>query len=531
MMIKQSNLASCHVQFNELSDRSYDVVIIGAGIAGMTVALSLDTKLKVALVSKESIAESSTYKAQGGMAISIGPDDSPEEHIADTLQVGRGLCHQPAVDAMVREGPLALEFLESIGTDFNYGEDGLYLTKEAGHSRNRIVHYYDYTGRKIAETMAKRTAGLENVECLDQCFLIDLLIRNEQCYGCIVMCSGHRLILRAHVVVIATGGYSGLFGRSTNAITANGDGIAAAYRAGAAIADMEFVQFHPTAFTTLSGRVFLLTEALRGEGAFLRNEAGERFMFSYHPDGELAPRDEVSRGIASELVLANEKFVFLDARHLGKEYLKDRFRQVYSELAENGLFMEKDQIPIAPAAHYTIGGIATDLWGKTTVPGLYACGEAAATGVHGANRLASNSLLEGVVFGRRVAQNVGQKFPAGRTLKKVAAIDREVTTYRQDTKRLGRILDRVAGVVRKGEDMKWALKGLQQKGVGTRASLASIQEYQTSNAYQLAELLLEAALLRCESRGTHYREDYSKKNDADFNKHVIQQWERRTALR
>ncbi|MDQ1280764.1 MAG: L-aspartate oxidase, partial [Thermoproteota archaeon] len=376
----------------------------------------------------------------------------------------------------------------------------------------------------------KRTAELENVECLDQCFLIDILTKSEQCNGCIVMCNGELLILRSNVVVMAAGGYSGLFARSTNAISANGDGIAAAYRAGAAIADMEFVQFHPTAFTTLSGRVFLLTEALRGEGAVLRNETGERFMFSYHPDGELAPRDEVSRGIASELALANREVVYLDARHLGKEYLMDRFRQVYSELAENGLYMERDEIPVAPAAHYTIGGIVTNLWGKTTVPNLYACGETAATGVHGANRLASNSLLEGVVFGRRVAQDINQNFPSGDICKMMPDIEGEAAPYRQDTIKLGLILDRVAGVVRKGEDMKQVLGSLQQKVAGRRFSLLSVQEYQASNTYQLAELLLEAALLRCESRGTHYREDYPEINDVDFNRHVIQQWGKRAVL-
>jgi L-aspartate oxidase len=529
MMIAQ-NFVSSQAKCNVLNDRSYDVVIIGTGIAGMTVALSLDPKLKVGLVSKESIAESSTYKAQGGMAISLGVDDSPEEHIADTLHVGRGLCHHSAVEAMVREGPLALEFLESLGTDFNYGEDGLYLTREAGHSRNRIVHYYDYTGREIAETMAKRTSIQENVECLEHCFFIELLTRNGQCCGCIVMYNGRLLILHSRVVVIATGGYSGLFARSTNAISSNGDGIAAAYRAGAVITDMEFVQFHPTAFTTLSGKVFLLTEALRGEGAVLRNRMGERFMLSYHSDGELAPRDEVSRGIASELASNHVEVVYLDARHLKKEYLKDRFRQVYSQLADNGYFMERDLIPIAPAAHYTIGGISTDLQGKTTVPGLYACGEAAATGVHGANRLASNSLLEGVVFGRRVAQDIDGNFSGIGSFKQAADMQGQVRSYGQDTKKLGVILDRVAGVVRRGKDMKQALSSLQQKNDSRKSTLTSIQEYQTSNAFQLAELLLEAALLRCESRGAHFREDYSEINDVDFNKHVVQQWGKKAVL-
>ena len=514
---------------NECDHRSYDVVIIGSGIAGMTVALSLDPKLKVGLVSKEPIMESSTYKAQGGMAIAIGPDDSPLEHIADTLRVGQGLGNQEAVDVLVRDGSSALDFLQSLGTNFDHGEKGLSLTKEAGHSRNRIVHYYDYTGRHIAETMAKEVGRRQNVDCLDNCFLVDVLTQNERCCGCIVSSSGQLLILRAQVVVIATGGYSGIFNRSTNTVSSCGDGIAAAYRVGAAIADMEFVQFHPTAFTTLSGKAFLLTEALRGEGAVLRNAAGERFMFSYHPNGELAPRDEVSRAMVSEMKLNKEKCIYLDARHLGKEYLADRFRQVYSELARNGYSLERDLIPVVPTAHYTIGGIRTDLWGKTTVQNLYACGEAAATGVHGANRLASNSLLEGVVFGRRVAQSLDQDFPQEK--RTGFELDGKPVCYGNDTREVGMALDRVAGVVRTEEKMSSVL-GLLRQGFSDQDSHSprSIKEYHSYNACQLAELLLEAALLRCESRGTHYRVDYPDKNDASFHKHVIQQWGRGAVL-
>ncbi len=530
-MAKRSYILSPKTNIAELDDQHYDVIIIGAGIAGMTVALSLDPKLKVALVSKEHIEESSTYKAQGGMAISLGADDTLEEHIADTLRVGRGLCHEPAVEAAIREAPNSLDFLQSLGADFNRGEDGLYLGKEAGHSHHRIVHYYDSTGRHIAETMAKQIQMQENIEMLDHCFVVDLLTQNDQCYGCIVLHSERLVTLRAYAVVMATGGYSGLFARSTNSITANGDGIAAAYRAGAAIADMEFVQFHPTSFATLSGDIFLLTEALRGEGAILRNAAGERFMFSYHEDGELAPRDKVSRAIVTELQSVKQEVVFLDARHLGKEFLMDRFRQVYGELLGNGYYMEKDLIPIAPAAHYTIGGIATNLWGQTTLPCLFACGEVAATGLHGANRLASNSLLEGVVFGRRVAQAINQGFPVIHSLiRRKAMIDGTILRHWCDTKKLGITLDKVAGVVRKGESMCSALKVLQQEENRDSSYVTSIQEYHGYNACQLAELVLKAALLRCESRGTHYREDYPEKKDADFSKHVVQQWEKGSVL-
>ncbi|MDF2564649.1 MAG: L-aspartate oxidase [Massilibacillus sp.] len=529
MMKKRSYIVSPKVQLNGLASKTYDVVIVGAGIAGMSVALSLNPKLKVALMSKEEIDESSTYKAQGGMAISIGANDSPEKHIADTLHVGRGLCRQPAVEVLIREGAKALEFLESLGTNFNHDENGICLSREAGHSENRIVHYYDYTGRHIAESMAAKVAERSNIDLFHHCFLVDILTKDQQCNGCIVENSGELMVLHASEVVIATGGYSGLFARSTNTMTANGDGIAAAYRAGAVIADMEFVQFHPTAFTTNAGKVFLLTEALRGEGAYLLNDAGKRFMLDYHPSGELAPRDEVARGIVNEMKLNNTDVVYLDARHMGGKYLADRFRQVYSELVQNGYHMERDLIPIAPAAHYTIGGILTDLLGKSTLLHLYACGEAASTGVHGANRLASNSLSEGVVFGRRVAHAINTEFHKT-DLVAVIDMEGERVWYSTDIKKLGQDLARVAGVLRKGEELSSLLETLKCEIEDEKNSMESVQGYQACNACQLAELLLEAALFRRESRGTHYRADYLARNDVDFNKHTVQQWGRRAAL-
>lgn len=521
---------STTLNLDELESNTYDVVIVGSGIAGMAVALSLDPKIKIALISKGPIRESSTYKAQGGMAVAVGPDDSPDEHLADTLRVGQGLCNQAAAEVLVQEGPAALDFLQSIGAEFNKGEQGLQLTREAGHSRNRVVHYYDYTGRHISETMAKQTEHRDNIQRLEDCFLVDLLTGDNGCCGCIILASGRLMVLRAGAVVIATGGYSGLFARSTNSISSCGDGIAAAYRAGAVITDMEFVQFHPTTFTTLAGEVFLLTEALRGEGATLLNSKGERFMFSYHPNGELAPRDEVSRAIINEMKLANQENVYLDARHMGKEYLADRFRQVYSELTKNNYFMEKDLIPVAPAAHYTIGGIWTDLWGKTTVTNLFACGEAAATGVHGANRLASNSLLEGLVFGRRVAKSIGQGV-ADKSHPKLSSIKNHGISYRYDAKTVGLALERVAGVIRIKNEMNLLLNDLRQECTKQEQPTIDLAEYHDFNTCQLAELLLEGALLRCESRGTHYREDYPKKNDAEFNRHIIQQWGKKAALR
>ncbi len=500
-----------------------DVLVVGGGIAGLTAALSLDPALTVALAAKGPAGDSSTFKAQGGIAVAVGRDDSPGLHAADTLRVGQGLCRPEAVAVLTGEGPAALEFLQAQGAEFDYAGPDLDLTREAAHSRRRVVHRYDCTGREISETLERRLAARGNVRRLDGFFLADLLTRDGECRGGLFLHAGRPRAVLAGCVVIATGGYAGLFARSSNSPLSSGDGIAAAYRAGAAVADMEFVQFHPTTFTTAAGEAFLLTEALRGEGAYLRTAAGRRFMLDCHPDGELAPRDEVSRAIDREMRLAGGAPVYLDARHLGRECLTQRFRQVYAKLAENGYRLERDMIPVAPAAHYTIGGIQTDLDGRTAVPRLYACGEAAATGVHGANRLASNSLLEGVVFGRRVAKAIGGAIipqangrypPAPETWHGGAAAN---------IARLANIAADFAGVVRDGDEIGWLLAHLRQTPAGAGARAPDAAACGAYNAFQLTELVLAAALARRESRGTHYRRDYPAKNDGEFRRHVIQQ--------
>lgn len=507
--------------------QAFDVVIVGAGIAGMTAALSLDAKIKVALVSKAPCSESSTYKAQGGMAVAVGADDSILLHVADTIRVGQGVCCEEAVKVLIGEGPRALEYLKALSAVFSHNEKGLDLTREGGHSRNRVVHYYDYTGKYIAELLEREIDKSANIHRISEAFLIDILTDGNSAAGCTIKQGTKIIALNAGVVVVATGGYSGLFARSTNALSSNGDGIAAAYRAGTAITDMEFVQFHPTAFTTLTGKVFLLTEALRGEGALLRNAVKERFMLNYHPNGELAPRDIVSRAILEETWRQGSKDIYLDARHLGKECLKNRFKQVYTELERNNYVMERDLIPIAPAAHYTIGGIKTDLWGKTNIEGLYACGEAAATGVHGANRLASNSLLEGIVFGRRVAQAI-----SGSRLKVCSSLSMDINSKQRgfsipDMTLLRDRLEGAAGVARKGKKLEEAIRWLE---AAESSGNDEKKEYAIKNACQLAKLLLRGALLRTESRGGHYRADFPERDDGHFKKHIIQQWGREALM-
>ena len=511
---KQKNFATKH----------YDVVVVGAGIAGMTVALSIDPKLQVALVSKEQVAESSTYKAQGGIAVAVGPDDSAQDHFLDTVKVGQGLCCEETVQILAGEGPGGLEFLQSLGADFCHNQTGLDLTREAAHSHNRVVHYYDYTGKYVAEVLACEVRRRNNIDRFGDSFLLDIVTGPDRCCGCVIEDGRGLVYLQSAAVVVATGGYSGLFKRSTNEVSASGDGIAAAYRAGAVIADMEFVQFHPTATTLPSGKVFLLTEALRGEGAVLRNSTGDRFMHRYHSYGELAPRDEVSRAILNEIARQGGGVVYLDARHLGKTSLTDRFRQVYAELANNNCYLERDMVPVTPAAHYTIGGIKTDLWGRTNVASLFACGEAAATGVHGANRLASNSLLEGLVFGRRIAAYLNDTL---QTTRKPSGVPEGITEpglVAANLTLLRNKLDGVAGVVRKGEELANMLQWLKKSEPDRSFASIDRKRCHVYNAYQLAGLLLEAALLRTESRGAHYRADFPAKNDRQFRKHTLQQW-------
>lgn len=500
--------------------KQYDVIVVGSGIAGLTVALSLSPSLKVALVSKASLTESSTYKAQGGMAVALGLDDSPEQHMADTLKVGQELCCKEAVHVLTNESRKGLEFLQRMGVQFNEGNRGLDLTREGGHSCQRIVHYYDYTGRHIAETLAEQAEQKKNIDHWRDSFLVDLLTEEDTCCGCVLFLDHRYVILEARSVVLATGGYSGLFRHSTNAVFSSGDGMAAAYRAGAALADMEMIQFHPTAFTTPSGRAFLLTESLRGEGAVLRNSRKEQFMYAYDPRGELAPRDIVARSILSEMNSQPDQAVYLDATHLGKNFLQERFQKVYTEMARYGYFMEKDAVPVSPAAHYTMGGIKTDLWGHTTLQHLYACGEAAATGVHGANRLGSNSLLEGLVFGRRVAKRLNEDLPLLKKGPKSVQLRNFVTDWKNKVELLPEALDKVAGVVRNGPALQQLLEQLESDGRPIRKT-DSRHDYESQNMCQLAKVIVAAALAREESRGAHCRLDFPEQKPEWAGKHTL----------
>jgi L-aspartate oxidase len=388
-----------------------DVLVVGSGIAGLTAALAASRTRKVALVTKGVITETNTWYAQGGIAGAVGEADSVELHLADTLVVGQGLCDEDVVRAVVGEAPEALADLQELGVGFDLEAGGeVALAREGGHSLPRVLHSGDSTGATIQSALTKALRSASQVDVYEQRFLVDLLTAGDRCVGALVLDTetGGSEVFWARAVVLATGGAGQAYRVTTNPLIATGDGLAAAWRAGAEVADLEFVQFHPTALDHDAAPRFLLTEALRGEGAHLLDAHGKRFMLDVHPLAELAPRDVVSRAIERVMAEDGRNNVSLDARHLGEEYLRSRFPTIWAACADAGYNLARDLVPVAPAAHYIVGGVRVDIDGRTTVPGLYASGEVTASGLHGANRLASNSLLEGLVFGARAAAAMRQ---------------------------------------------------------------------------------------------------------------------------
>ena len=378
--------------------------MVGAGVAGLRAAIELSRSGKVLVIAKDSLHESSSEYAQGGIAVALSDDDEVELHEQDTLVAGDGLCDLEAVRTLVEEGPRGIEQLIEWGTAFDRAGSRLLFAREGAHSRNRVLHAHgDSTGREIVRTLRHHARTLPNITFQSFAALTDLLIVDGEVVGVTALDETHgaKVIVEARGTLLATGGLGRVFENTTNPDVATGDGVACAYRAGAAIADIEFVQFHPTALFVTGAPRFLLSEALRGEGAYLRNASGERFMERYHPLKELAPRDVVSRSIVMELRATGDQSAVLDLTHLPDGFARKRFPRVYETCIQHGIDLAKIPAPVRPAAHYAMGGVKTDLFGRTTLPRLFAAGEVACTGVHGANRLASNSLLEGVVFGER----------------------------------------------------------------------------------------------------------------------------------
>ncbi len=384
-----------------------DFIVIGAGVAGLRAAIGLASAGRVLVLAKKEVSESNTQYAQGGIAVALSDEDEIGLHLQDTLTAGDGLCNVAAATVLVEEGPVRIEELMAWGTEFDRAGTKLAFTREGAHSRSRVLHAHgDSTGREIGRALWEKAKTLKHISLSEFEFTTDLIIED----GCVTGVSliddkGAIRNVHAKAVLLATGGLGCVYSNTTNPDVATGDGMAMAFRAGAEIGDMEFVQFHPTALYLKGAPRFLLSEALRGEGAYLRNGELDRFMHKYHPQGELAPRDVVARAIAHELEInrSNDPEVFLDMTHLRKKHLDQRFPRIYETCLKYNLDITSDLIPIRPAAHYAMGGVRTDLDGRTSIDGLYAAGEVACTGVHGANRLASNSLLEGLVFGARAA--------------------------------------------------------------------------------------------------------------------------------
>ncbi len=518
-----------------------DVIVVGSGIAGLTTALELRSKVdRVLLVTKGELSSGSTVWAQGGIAAALDPEDTPDEHLHDTLVAGAGLCSETAVRALVTEGPHRVREIVERGARFDTEPNGaMTLTREGGHHRDRIAHAGgDATGAEISRALIAQLDAIQNdpgIEVIEHAMVVDLLTGPADSDGrpgpvcgvtLHIIGEGSRDGVGAALgkaVVMATGGIGQVFRSSTNPASATADGLAAALRAGAAVADVEFVQFHPTVLwqgSAARGQQPLISEAVRGEGALLLNAAGERFMEGLHPQAELAPRDVVAKAIVAMMAEEGSDNVFLDCRHLGASFVRTRFPTIYARLAERGIDMAVDLIPVAPAQHYHSGGILTDLRGRSTAQGLYAIGEAACTGVHGANRLASNSLLEGLVFAARAAADAAAAVAEGVVTQlepeerpgATALVPATMVPHIQSVAHAG------AGPVRTAEGLgkaKARLAAVRERFRTEKAGAVMPQtaEWETSNVLVAASALVEASLSREETRGGHLREDFPRTDD------------------
>lgn len=506
-----------------------DFIVVGSGIAGLRAAVALAEKGRVAVLTKDRITESNTEYAQGGIAVVLSDDDKIELHVQDTLDAGAGLCDADAVTILVEEGPRYITELIEHGAEFDREDGHLSFTREAAHSRSRILHARgDATGREIVRALVAWSKKFSNIEYLPHACTQSLIVKDSRVVGVTYVEPVNYLIraLYARATVLATGGAGQLYLHTTNPDVATGDGQAMAYRAGAIISDMEFVQFHPTALALENAPRFLLSEAMRGEGGLLLNSEGERFMTRYDERAELAPRDIVSRSINFEIERTRAKHVWLDMRHLDHDYVRTRFPKIYNTCLLYNIDIARDPIPVSPAAHYTMGGVRTDAFGRASLAGLYAAGEVACTGVHGANRLASNSLLEGLVFGARAGERAAMEAPE--SVEEASPPDWDYggeADWRIDDgtqSEVKRIMWERVGIVRNEEGLKEALRLLEEiaeRPLNTRSW----------NFVTLARLVTRAALARKESRGAHYRSDFPERDDENFKRHSLQRRDQMTA--
>lgn len=527
-----------------MSTLDFDVLVVGSGIAGLTFALRVGEQFEVALITKKTRPESSTNWAQGGIAAVVDSTDSTRIHRADTLRAGAGLCHHERVTQLVEYGPQAVRDLIEWGVRFTRQSGRLALGIEAGHSRRRIVHSRDHTGLAIESALLQAVAEHPRVHIYENHMATDLLLAGDDSQR---HCTGARVLdpagtgytdFRSHATLLATGGCGAIYRHTTNPSIATGDGVAMALRAGAAVANMEFVQFHPTALYPTGERAFLISEALRGEGAVLRNAAGEPFMERFHVAADLAPRDIVARAVHWEMRQSDQPQVWLDATGLQPERIEDRFPSILRNCLERGIDMRKEPIPVVPAAHYSCGGIWTDMSGRSTIERLFAAGECSCTGVHGANRLASNSLLEAVVFAERAATRVADELGEARRWEDGDVVDesadgvRDAAAALEVREQLADLLWDRLGIVREHAeivgaideierlDRRWKRAG-DERGEASSDRRVSLESIESGNVLQVADLIARSAAWRQESRGLHYDLQFPHRDNESYLRDTI----------
>ncbi|WP_146406862.1 L-aspartate oxidase [Allorhodopirellula heiligendammensis] len=512
--------------------RFTDVLIIGGGLAGLRAAHAVEPNLSVLVVTKDKLRESNSNYAQGGIAGVLDPEDCFDDHIRDTLIAGANLCDRDVVERVIREGPLRIEELIRWGTQFDKHAGALALGREGGHSHERIVHAMgDATGREIMRAVIEHTHSAPNIDVWENAFTVDLLTLEGRCRGAVIVRAGEQpTMVWAKETILCTGGVGQVFRESTNPAVATGDGTSLAYRAGVQLRDMEFIQFHPTVLYIAGSSRSLITEAVRGEGAYLVDESGERFMPKYDDRAELAPRDIVSQSIVSQMKETSQACVYLSLAHLDPHHVRSRFPGIAEACLQFGLDITTDRIPVRPGAHYMIGGVSVDSQGRTSLPGLWAAGEATSSGLHGANRLASNSLLEGLVYGAHAGEAASRSAAEGPHRMMAYRIQQ---TPREQTRAfdiadvrisLKSLMGRRVGVQRDAEGLAQAHEQIRSLSAYVMPhQFDSVEGWELQNLLLTASAMTAAALSRCESRGVHFRSDFPEADNENWRCHQTQQ--------